>query len=248
MPLVPRFLRPAPPVRVDDTWPAIDSIRARGDSVRTRSFTADELRAISAEVRALPDPTPPDDECDQRPVEQADQRSSTPEPEDEQPCEAPAWVDAEAAENAQADRVVAPRAPAPSPDRIENLAAARSAAPRRVEAYAQLPAPVDDRERAALRGQARAMPDEAPFLCDTLRLARLCPHAKCRKANRCRGHPRICLDTTGESVPAEVFEWAVRIAEARQDGEPLEDIEAMYPEEALAYRCWTAALDARVRR
>jgi hypothetical protein len=106
----------------------------------------------------------------------------------------------------------------------------------------------EEMRRRGLRGQARAMPDEAAFMCDTLRLARLCPHAKCRKANRCRGHPRICLDTTGESVPAEVFEWAVRVAEARQDGDPLEEVEAIYPEEALAYRCWTAALDACIRR
>lgn len=55
----------------------------------------------------------------------------------------------------------------------------------------------------------------------------------------------MCLDTTGESVPAEAFAWAVRVAEARQDGEPADEVEAMYPEEALAWRCWTAALDAR---
>jgi hypothetical protein len=29
---------------------------------------------------------------------------------------------------------------------------------------------------------------------------------------------------------------------------PVEDVEALYPEEALAFRCWTAALDACVRR
>ena len=106
----------------------------------------------------------------------------------------------------------------------------------------------EEMRRMDLRAQARAMPDEAPFLCDTLRLARLCPHAKCRKADHCRGHPRMCLDTTGESVPAEAFAWAVRAAQARQDGEPADEVEAMYPEEALAWRCWTAALDARVRR
>jgi hypothetical protein len=107
---------------------------------------------------------------------------------------------------------------------------------------------IEETMRRALRGRARAMPDEALFICDTLRLAPLCPHAKCRKADRCRGHPRMCLDSTGESVPAEAFEWAVLVAEARQDGEPAEELEAMYPEEALAFRCWIAALAARVRR
>jgi len=106
----------------------------------------------------------------------------------------------------------------------------------------------EEMRRRDLRAQARAMPDEAPFICDTLRLARLCRHAMCRRADRCCGHPRMCLDTTGEIVPAEVFDFAVQLAQARQDGEPADGVEAKYPEEALAHRCWIAALNARVTR
>ena len=106
----------------------------------------------------------------------------------------------------------------------------------------------EEMRRRDLRAQARAMPDEAPFICDTLRLARLCRHATCRRADRCCGHPRMCLDTTGETVPAEAFDFAVQLAQARQDGEPAESAEANYPQEAVAWRCWTAALNARIRR
>ena len=225
MPLVPRFLRPAPPVHVEDTWPSIG---------RTRHRMVAEIRASrgAEPAHALPDPTPPEDARDERPVEpEGDQRTPTPEPEHERPWEAPVSV---AAENAQAERALAPRAPSPTPIKHR--------------APVPLPVPIADTERRALRGRARAMPDEAAFICDTLRLARLCSRAPCRRSDRCRGHPRICLDTTGESVPAEVFEWAVLVAEARQDGEPADDVEAMYPEEALAWRCWVAALEARVRR
>jgi hypothetical protein len=106
----------------------------------------------------------------------------------------------------------------------------------------------EEMRRRPVRAQARAMPDEAPFICDTLRLARLCQQAMCRRADRCCRHPLMCLDTTGERVPAEAFDFAVQLAQARQDGEPAEDLDAEYPAEALAYRCWIAALDARVTR
>jgi hypothetical protein len=102
--------------------------------------------------------------------------------------------------------------------------------------------------RRDLRAQARAMPDEAAFICDTLRLARLCPRAACRRADRCRTHPRMCLDTTGEAVPVDAYDFAVQLAQARLDGEPADHAETTYPQEALAHACWVAGLDARVRR
>lgn len=107
---------------------------------------------------------------------------------------------------------------------------------------------IEDAERRALRAQARAMPEEAAFICETLRLARLCPRAICRKADRCRGDKRMCLDSRGEAAPDEVFAFAVELARARQDGEPAEEVEISYELEALAHRCWVAALEARVRR
>jgi hypothetical protein len=91
------------------------------------------------------------------------------------------------------------------------------------------------------------MPEEAAFICETLRLARLCPRAICRKADRCRGHARMCLDSRGEAAPDEVFALAVELAQARQDGEPADEVAANYPDEALAWRCWIAGLDAARR-
>jgi hypothetical protein len=106
----------------------------------------------------------------------------------------------------------------------------------------------EEGRRKSLRAAARAMPDAAGAMCDTLHLDMICPRAACRRTRRCRGHPRECLDTRGERVPLAVYEWAVLLAQARHDGESADDIEALYPEEALAWRCWVAALDARVRR
>jgi len=226
MPLVPRFLRP-PPIRVLDA-------SAPTDPIRLHRFWTEGRRAISAEGRALPDPTPPEDACDTRPIEpDGDQRASAPAPGDEQPCEAPVSA---AAENAQPQTALAPRAPAPSRTAVKRVAPV------------PLPAPADDTERRALRKQARAMPAEAAFISDTLRLARLCWRTGCRKADACRGDAHMCLDSTGESVPAEAYAWAVLLAQARQDGEPADELEAMYPEEALAYRCWIAALEALAER
>jgi hypothetical protein len=106
----------------------------------------------------------------------------------------------------------------------------------------------DEARRRGLRAQARAMPEEAAFICDTLRLARLCRRTACRKVDRCRGHPRMCLDTTGEAVPFDAFDFAVQLAQARRDGEPADHAATTYPQEAAAHACWVAGLDARVRR
>jgi hypothetical protein len=105
----------------------------------------------------------------------------------------------------------------------------------------------EEMRRRDLRARARAMPAEAVFICDTLRLARLCRRIACKRADACRGDARMCLDSTGEAVPLEVFDWAVQRAQARQDGEPDNEVAANHPDEALAWRCWSAGLDA-VRR
>jgi hypothetical protein len=110
-------------------------------------------------------------------------------------------------------------------------------------------APIDDAERAAqMRMRALAVHVEERLLCDTLRLARLCPRLTCRKADRCRGHPRWCLETTGEAVPAEVRDWAEQLVVADNNDERVEDVAASFPDQALAHACWVAGLDARVRR
>ena len=110
-------------------------------------------------------------------------------------------------------------------------------------------APLYESERhERMRADARHMRVEDRFICDTLRLARLCPRAACRRADRCRGrYPRLCLDTRGEAAPPEAHDFAERLADARASGERREDIEAAFPDSALAWRCWAAALAARRR-
>lgn len=152
----------------------------------------------------------------------------------------------------------APRHDEPAPEQDE-----MPAAPARVEERV----PVIDTDIAspatnlaaamALRDAMTAPPqrdsaaqsrEEDRFICDMLSLARLCPRVACRKAHRCRGHPLCCLDTTGEAVPAEAREWVERLLEAGENGESLDELEAAFPEEQLAYRCWVAALNARITR
>jgi hypothetical protein len=110
----------------------------------------------------------------------------------------------------------------------------------------------EDDDEAALRAEreaeARTFHAEARFICRTLRLARLCPRADCRRADSCRGHPRVCLDTTGQDAPAEVHEWAEQLIVAREHGVPDEQLASEYPVEAAAHRAWVAALAARVKR
>ncbi len=110
-------------------------------------------------------------------------------------------------------------------------------------------APIDDVERrAALHARERAIFADARFLCDALRLARLCPHKACRRAGLCRGEPRQCLDTRGESVPRDARGFAELMLDAEKEREPVEQIEADYPEEAAVWRSWVAALNARLTR
>jgi hypothetical protein len=217
MPLVPRFLRPAPP-RVDDGW-------SPADPIRVRRFTAEAVRKVSAEVRALPDPTPPKDEWDDVAFAPDSEPQASPEK-----TEAPGDV---------------PASPSKTPVEAEIIVAAPAelAAPqpaRFTAAHAGLPDPYAEKLR---RSQAKER-----FICDTLQLARLCWRKTCRRAGACRGDPGMCRFINGDPVPGEAHEWAELLAEADENGEPREALEADYPDEACAFRCWVAALDARVRR
>jgi hypothetical protein len=108
----------------------------------------------------------------------------------------------------------------------------------------QRPAPVetDAHERR------RAAHEQDRFTCNTLRLARLCRSAACRRGDRCRGHPRHCIDRLGDAVPPEAFEWVDVLLDARESGAAPADLAAGYPDAALAWRAWVAALAARVTR
>ena len=111
------------------------------------------------------------------------------------------------------------------------------------------PAPPNAAPREAMPfARDRAIFADTRFLCDALRLARLCPHVACRRADCCRGEPSRCLDTRGQAAPEEARGFAELLLDAERDGEPIEEIEALYPEDALAWRMWIAALNALPRR
>jgi hypothetical protein len=108
------------------------------------------------------------------------------------------------------------------------------------------PAPLDGTPRAvAPQGDVSRERERTHFLCSVLRLPRLCARAKCRRADLCRGRPRACLDSNGQAAPTEVLEFAELLLDAIATGEEMEALEETYPENALAWRCWIAALDAR---
>jgi hypothetical protein len=135
--------------------------------------------------------------------------------------------------------------PSKAPVEAEIVAArpAELAAPQAVRftaAHAGRPDPYAEKLR---RSQAKDR-----FICDTLQLARLCWRKTCQRADACRGDPRMCRFINGDPVPGEAHEWAELLADADQNGEPREGLEADYPDEEFAFRCWVAAIEARVRR
>lgn len=85
-------------------------------------------------------------------------------------------------------------------------------------------------------------------IADALRLALICPRKACRRAGRCRSHPLMCLDEHAATVPGEAYKWAERMTEARARREDVEELEEDYADEALAFECWVAGVEARARR
>jgi hypothetical protein len=231
MPLVPRFLRP-PPFRIDD---------APIDRGRRWRAPAEPTREI--ETRALPPEPPPNDEWDDVAfAPDSESRASVPDSA-EAPCDTLASANEMPADSAPAEDAPAQRAPAPIEAEIVAAKPAELAAPQPVRftaAHAGLPGPYAEKLR---RSQAKDR-----FICDTLQLARLCWRKTCQRAGACRGDPRMCRFINGDQVPGEAHEWAELLAEADENGEPREALEADYPDEAFAFRCWSAALEARVRR
>ena len=100
------------------------------------------------------------------------------------------------------------RLPLPADSRLRNAAALRDASAPEVSAADLL---------------ARGFAAEARFMCETLRLFRLCPRSACRKTRRCGGMARLCLETHGAAAPAE----------------------AAHGEALLAFEGWIAGLEAR---
>jgi hypothetical protein len=193
------------------------------DRGRRWRVLAEPTREI--ETRTLPPEPPPNDEWDDVAFAPDGEPQASPE-KTEAPCDVLA-------------------SPSKTPVEAEIVAAkpAELAAPQAVRftaAHAGRPDPYTEKLR---RSQAKDR-----FICDTLQLARLCWRKTCQRAGACRGDPRMCRFINGDPVPGEAHEWAELLADAEQNGEPREGLEADYPDEEFAFRCWVAALQARVRR
>jgi hypothetical protein len=220
MPLVPRAVRPAPPVRVDDTWPPVDPTRHR--------VVAPEAIAEVAAEKRVPEPVqkPPEDTAPFRAADEDGLQDNDAAPEHIETKDEWDFAAARAKERALAlSARVAPTA--------EHLAAATALRDAMTK-------PEQDEDARALARDR--------FLCDTLHLFRICPRPACQRTQRCRDNPQLCLLIGSDAVPGEAREWALRLIEAGETGESLDELEAAFPDEQLAYRCWIAGLGARLTR
>jgi hypothetical protein len=82
---------------------------------------------------------------------------------------------------------------------------------------------------------------DARFVLDALRLFRVCPRERCRKAQTCRGNPERCHATA--HVPPQATAWAARLLLAERV--PWMPLLAETREiERTAYECWIAGIEA----
>lgn len=90
----------------------------------------------------------------------------------------------------------------------------------------------------AVRGAAR-------FACDALRLFRVCPRLRCRKAQSCRGNPVACH--TRAEVPEPARQWVARMWLAGQVP-MLTALGAADAGQRAAYEAWIAGIEAGTTR
>jgi hypothetical protein len=86
------------------------------------------------------------------------------------------------------------------------------------------------------------------MVCDFMCLWRLCEQARCRRARRCRGAPRICLGRLSPLVPEEARAFIAGLYELKAEGVPFDQIGLRLWEEEAALKNWLAALAAATGR
>jgi hypothetical protein len=89
------------------------------------------------------------------------------------------------------------------------------------------------------------MREDVRFICDALRLFRVCRNARCARAQACRGDPFGCYARASVPKPAKDGVSALLLAE-RMPWLPL--LARGNASEQLAYECWIAGLEAGARR
>jgi hypothetical protein len=83
--------------------------------------------------------------------------------------------------------------------------------------------------------------------CNWLALFRLCRHARCRHAGRCRGEPMACLRTGVEHAPDTVRQFVISMMQAQDMGVSFEEAFEETTDYHDAYLAWVAALQAAQR-
>jgi hypothetical protein len=114
----------------------------------------------------------------------------------------------------------------------------RESTPSRSEAAA----PAPDYEL-----MARVERLSARHACNWFGFCHLCAHARCRRANGCRGDPMACLRRHVPQVPAPVRSWVRGIMRAQDDGLSCDEALDDMAEFEDGYFCWIAGLKRRAR-
>lgn len=73
----------------------------------------------------------------------------------------------------------------------------------------------------------------------------LCDKGACRRARRCKGNPKECLETLTPLLASEVIDGGHYFFEGKEQGLSFEELYERHPDEIAALGNWRAAIDRR---
>jgi hypothetical protein len=71
----------------------------------------------------------------------------------------------------------------------------------------------------------------------------LCEKTACRRAGRCTGEPRDCLDAITPLLADTVIEGGVHTLEGKMEGLSFDELYARHPDEILALSAWNTLIE-----
>jgi hypothetical protein len=112
---------------------------------------------------------------------------------------------------------------------------------------------IDDDDPATIAEDARRFPPGhlvhkalRRTLSDIYSFWCLCDKAACRRAGRCKGEPRDCLDAMMPLISAPVCEGGQRMVEAKCDGLTFDEALARWPDELASLWAWNNRIENRL--
>ena len=75
----------------------------------------------------------------------------------------------------------------------------------------------------------------------------LCEKTACRRAGRCKGEPRDCLDAMMPLISDLVYEGGQRMVEAKCDGLTFDEAFERWPDELASLWAWNNRIESRLR-